>query len=466
MTSHHFSRKFGLQFLTSLLPSKTQRRRKSAIRSASVEAFESRILLTTLTVNSAADNVIANDGLVTLREAIIAANTDGITDLGETGSGADEIVFRGDGTGGTTDFNDKTADTITLGGTELEIASDLIINGRGADLLTIDGNNSSRVFFANSAGDVTISGVTITGGNATNSGGGILNQAGTLTVRDSVVTGNVAGNDGGGLYSQLSGTLHVENSVIQNNNAGSGSGNVGGGIGASSGTLTISDSVVSGNTAYRTGGVFTYAQTTVINSLIDNNMATETVGGGFAGGINAGAGLTLINSTVSNNSSFGTVGGGGIRVFGGGHIENSTISGNMARFGAGIVHGSGDLTIVKSKITGNIADEDGGGIFSSSGTLHITKSKITDNSAAINGGGIFSETDLLLTKTKVLSNDAGNLGGGAFTTGTANISFTKTKFRKNIAGVNGGGLFFESSGNFDLFKFKAKKNSETQVVFT
>ncbi len=38
------------------------------------EALESRTLLTTLTVNSALDNLTGGDGLVTLREAIIAAN--------------------------------------------------------------------------------------------------------------------------------------------------------------------------------------------------------------------------------------------------------------------------------------------------------------------------------------------------------------------------------------------------------
>src|SRR5512134_2924808 len=47
----------------------------------------------TLTVNSGADDTTAMDGLVTLREAILAAESDGTTDLGETGSGADTIVF-------------------------------------------------------------------------------------------------------------------------------------------------------------------------------------------------------------------------------------------------------------------------------------------------------------------------------------------------------------------------------------
>jgi hypothetical protein len=47
----------------------------------------------TLTVNSAADDTTSGNGLVTLREAVAAANADGSTDLGQTGSGADSIVF-------------------------------------------------------------------------------------------------------------------------------------------------------------------------------------------------------------------------------------------------------------------------------------------------------------------------------------------------------------------------------------
>ena len=53
--------------------------------------MESRALLSAITVNSLADNLTAGDGLVTLREAIAAANADTTTDLGETASGADQI---------------------------------------------------------------------------------------------------------------------------------------------------------------------------------------------------------------------------------------------------------------------------------------------------------------------------------------------------------------------------------------
>ena len=108
-------------------------------RTLELEALEPRVLLTMITVNSWADNLIPGDGYVTLREAVIAANTDGTTDLGHTGSGADEIVFT----------PDLAGQTITLGGQDIDITSDLTITGLGANQLTISGNNTSRIFYIN-----------------------------------------------------------------------------------------------------------------------------------------------------------------------------------------------------------------------------------------------------------------------------------------------------------------------------
>ena len=61
--------------------------RESSRRRAVGERLETRALLSAITVNSLADNLTAGDGLVTLREAIAAANADTTTDLGETASG-------------------------------------------------------------------------------------------------------------------------------------------------------------------------------------------------------------------------------------------------------------------------------------------------------------------------------------------------------------------------------------------
>jgi hypothetical protein len=92
----------------------------------------------TLTVNSAADDTTSGNGLVTLREAIAAANADSATDLGQTGSGADTIVFAPSLAGGTIDLS--TAGNTTFGPSALAITSDITIDGAAAPLLTISRN--------------------------------------------------------------------------------------------------------------------------------------------------------------------------------------------------------------------------------------------------------------------------------------------------------------------------------------
>ena len=72
-----------------------------------------------LIVNSIADNVTRGDDLVTLREAIEAANNNTMTDLQETGVGSDIIVFDTDVFG--------SAQTILLDDGEINITSDIMI---------------------------------------------------------------------------------------------------------------------------------------------------------------------------------------------------------------------------------------------------------------------------------------------------------------------------------------------------
>jgi CSLREA domain-containing protein len=172
-----------------------------------------------------------SDGDCSLREAIYAANNDVVRDACIAGSGDDVIDLTG------------VAGTITLGGTELAISSNLTITGPGADQLTISGNNASRVF--NVAVDVVvvISDVTIANGHSTGgNGGGILN-GGTLTINRCTFASNRTTGNGGGISSH--GTATVNSSTFYDNEAKLN----GGGIDNYNGTLVVNNSTFSGNRA-------------------------------------------------------------------------------------------------------------------------------------------------------------------------------------------------------------------------
>src|SRR5438270_681574 len=117
------------------------------------------------------------------------------------------------------------------------------------------------------ASNVTVSGLTLTGGEEPN-GGAIASQAAALTLADDVFTGNapgVAGSQGHGGAVDVTGsaatTLTVTNSTFSANRAGtdgtstfeSGIGDGGGIAFQTGGRISVSDSTFSGNRAGGTG---------------------------------------------------------------------------------------------------------------------------------------------------------------------------------------------------------------------
>lgn len=251
-----------------------------------VELLEDRTVPAVLTVNSLGDTLKLTDDVVTLRDAIEAANKDlQVSPGGPTGSGADEIRFQSGLRG--------TISTVT----NFDITSDLSIAGPGANFLTIshvvtehNGGARASVFSVASAeiSTVVISGLTITGGQATDWFGGGIYNAGNLTIQDCIVTGNRAEHAGGGIYNHAVGTLTILNSTISANFAERGSGiyndglltsilNVppplltaqkstisdntsiflGGGVANTDGTLTVQNSTISGNKTAGEGGAST-----------------------------------------------------------------------------------------------------------------------------------------------------------------------------------------------------------------
>ncbi len=247
-----------------------------------LETLEDRLAPATLTVTNTSDT----GGSGSLRGEIAAAP-------------GDTIVFASNVTG--------NIQLTTASGGQFTINKNLTIQGPGANVLRVTAAPNSRVFYdGTSSTSLTISGLTITGGNATASaGGGIaVIAASDLTLTNCTVAGNTAGA-AGGVYFNVgpSNVLTILNSTISGNTATVGRG---GGIYTSGGMLTVQNSTISSNTASSDGGGIRTIQTmaTVQNSTISGNTA-----GGVGGGISTNTfapsppPVTLQSTIVSGNTA-------------------------------------------------------------------------------------------------------------------------------------------------------------------
>jgi predicted outer membrane repeat protein len=310
--------------------------------------LESRNLLT-ITVNTLVDEADGSidDGDVSLRDAIAVA------------AGGETIDFDASLDGGTillTLGELAVTRSMTIDATALALG--LTIDASGNDP-TPDENNGdgSRVFNIDDAfvshSEVTLSGLTLTGGDVDGDGGAVRALE-ILRVTSSTISNNSAGGSGGG----ISGSSTVTSSNISNNTAADGGGAI---------SIIDEDNV------------------TVTNSTISGNSAR------FGGGIRASGdtgylAVTVTNSTISDNSA--VTGGGGISAFNDDDVivtvTSSTISGNSAGGNGGGILSGDDVRITSSTISGNSASERGGGIYAGQGI------RMLNSIVAANNGNIHS----------------------------------------------------------------------------
>src|SRR6516162_4787960 len=92
-----------------------------------------------------------------------------VMNLNDSGLGSLRQALIDTPSGGTVDFQSGLTGPITLITGELLIDKDLTIAGPGADVITVSGNNASRVFDIAASFTVNISGLTISAGQATGS---------------------------------------------------------------------------------------------------------------------------------------------------------------------------------------------------------------------------------------------------------------------------------------------------------
>lgn len=403
-----------------------------ALAAALVLATTASAPAATIVVTTTADLIDPNDGVVSLREAVLAANA----------SNGNNAIALPAGTY-----------TLTLAGVDedagltgdLDIAGHVTIQGAGAGTTIVDGDGLDRVFQVLPDVTVTLVDMTIQGGKAAAGifriGGGIWNE-GKLTVDRCTVQDNAADFTGGAIFNGFSFTqtarLTVKDCTLTGNSAGQGgaifnaidsdatfsrcnfSGNSamtrgasGGAIFNSGDTMTLTDCILSCNSARIGGAVCAFGPVTIAGSTLSNNCAV-TEGGAIW---NSSVLLSLTDTMVTDNDAGSN--GGGILNEGYTWIGGSTFTGNSApQGGAFFVWNLAD--VYNSTFTDNCALE-GGAVFSN-GVLDFHESTVWGNFATDGGGIYVARSTTTLAESTVSGNEAEQQGGGVYNASTGTLA--------------------------------------------
>ena len=432
-----------------------------------------------------------------LREAIFAANDDSMgTGADCTQASGDDVITLGFGTYDLELPNVNPAGENLNATGDLDVTSNLTIQGQGINQTTIDANSIDRVLHMLGISTVVeLRDLKVTGGaapsgddggpgadTATNvpsvggvgdagaAGGGIIVQGGDLTLTSVEVSNNSAGSGGEGGIGGLAGDGTGGNPGASSTGGIGGTGGSGGGVSLAGGTqLHATDTVFDGNFAGDgadggtggTGGVGTGSN---FGANGGDSIGGQGGFGGDGGAISADAAfveLERVTMTANQAGASGSGGNGGTGGAGGTNIGPAGGRGGTSTGGSAVFGGFGGaisqlnttVTVTDSSLEGNKAGAaDDGGLAGTPGVGGMGNST-SGPGGHRNGGaggpggayGAISGTDgaVTLVGSTVSGNTAGagGDGGNADAVGAGAIS---------SGGAGGGGGFtggvFEGSG--------------------
>ncbi len=406
----------------------------------------------TQAVTSCVDNSSSATTAGTLRYAVLNAADGDVIDLsacknstitltqGALPITVDNLTVTADATSNNVTISGGGTDRVfydTGSGSYLTLSYLTVSNGTNAPA---SGDAYGGCIFAPDGGvalyNTTITGCKATSTTGSSAGGGIASEA--LYMQSSTISGNTASTTANGKYEAIGGgaavegdqTSYIYSSHIQNNTA-----QVTGGF--------IADG----------GGIFAYAPF-LKGSVVSGNVASATsvsgtpshpyiaIGGGVVGKYN----VTLVASTVSGNSAQCV--GAGAYCSGGGvvmagepeehsvgqlYIAYSTISDNHSDFFGGGITSKYALNLVQSTISGNTAEAGGGLLqkyYGSSAAAYVGNSTIAANTATNVGGGIYDFGDddaaapITLVSTLVANNTAGYPGADIYASSADSVTIS------------------------------------------
>ena len=400
-----------------------------------------------ITVTSLEDNTTI-DGLITLREAILAATTDSSVDGSASGLGADRIEFdptlvaEKDGQIDLTIF-DAGIDPHEFGPSAFVVTNNISIFGPSGEhgiILSRSLGDAFRFFHVATNGTLSLQNLTLTngealgfdggmvlggtGGGAAGMGGAIFNQ-GTLFIQHCTLSENVAtggnggqrpefgsdavGGGGGGVggpgqagsNDAIGGLPNPGGYTLSITNGGHGGGGAGG--------LSVDD--IGGDGGFGGGGGGSRFHTRNVNFQVATAM--DAGAGGFGGGGGAGG---YASANFSGNAFGGAGGDGGFGGGGGGGgnavSRPSSVGGQGGAGGYAGGSGATGLGDEQSEVSrtsglGGGGAGMGGALFCDGGTMVLANSTLSGNLAQ--GGNSFS-----FGTTPGTGGGGGGLGGAIF----------------------------------------------------
>lgn len=254
-----------------------------------------------------------------------------VTNTNDKGPGSLRSILLGANDGTIITFDEiLIGDTIRLK-SPINICSDIVLEGPGADLLAISGGDSVRIFQTVAHDSISITGLSLVRGKSPiNEDGGAIYADGSISLNNCVIAHNYAEDDGGAI------SINKEDK-----------------------TLNIDSCIISNNSCLDDGGAIRIidARLNLNASSITNNFSPSNGGAISTNGI-----VNIASSTFSYNAA--TNMGGAIRNFGNGIINssNSTFSNNSTDYRGGAISNVGNINFNHCSIAYNTAQNLGGGI--------------------------------------------------------------------------------------------------------
>jgi CSLREA domain-containing protein len=183
---------------------------------------------------------------------------------------------------------------------------------------------------------------------------------------------------------------------------------------------------------------------TIRELTIQNALSVGDSGGGIYSSYRTP--LYLQNVRLIDNSA-GIFDGGGIASFGSTTMNHCEVTGNVARFGAGI-YSEGALTVTSSSIHDNSPGSNGVGLVLGG----LGSSTLRDSTVSFNGGGgIAASANLDVIDSTITGNYRDKAGGGIYFTGHQLRAYNATIAGNTCAiGYTGGGIYVDPAASASI----------------